>query len=74
MVIRNSDEPGVIGQIGSILGRHRVNIASFALGRNASGAVGVVRLDATPDDTGLSDALREIRAAPPVREARIASI
>jgi D-3-phosphoglycerate dehydrogenase len=72
LVIHNSDQPGVIGQIGTILGRHGVNIANFALGRNASGAVGVVKLDATPEDAGLHEALREIRAAPPVRDARIA--
>ena len=34
LVIKNADKPGVIGQIGSILGRHGVNIANFALGRD----------------------------------------
>ena len=33
IVIRNTDQPGVIGDIGTILGKHRVNIANFALGR-----------------------------------------
>ncbi len=42
LVLRNADTPGVIGQVGSILGRHSVNIASFALGRDEAGAVGVV--------------------------------
>ena len=31
--LRNRDEPGVIGQVGSTLGKHGVNIATFALGR-----------------------------------------
>ena len=31
--------PGVIGEIGTVLGRHSVNIASFALGRGEAGAV-----------------------------------
>jgi len=74
LVLRNADTPGVIGQVGSILGKHSVNIASFALGRDEAGAVGVVRLDATPEDEGLARALPEIRAAEAVKEARIARV
>jgi D-3-phosphoglycerate dehydrogenase / 2-oxoglutarate reductase len=74
LVLRNADKPGVIGQVGSILGRHSVNIASFALGRDAAGAVGVVRLDAAPEDEGLAKALPEIRATEAVREARVARV
>jgi D-3-phosphoglycerate dehydrogenase len=74
LVLRNADRPGVIGQVGSILGRHSVNIASFALGRNNDGAVGVVRLDVGPEDEGLAKALPEIRASEAVREARVARV
>ena len=45
IVIHNHDRPGVIGEIGSILGRHGINIAAFALGRSTAGAVGVVRVE-----------------------------
>ena len=51
-----------------------MNIASFALGRDDAGAVGVVRLDANPDDDGLAKALPEIRAQEAVREARVAKV
>ena len=34
LIIANDDQPGVIGEVGTILGRHKVNIANFALGRN----------------------------------------
>jgi len=44
VVVRNRDQPGVIGEVGSVLGRHGINIATFALGRGAGGAVGVVRV------------------------------
>jgi D-3-phosphoglycerate dehydrogenase / 2-oxoglutarate reductase len=74
LVLRNADKPGVIGTVGSILGRHSVNIASFALGRDDAGAVGVVRLDALPEDEGLAKALPEIRASEAVREARVARV
>ena len=74
LVLRNADKPVVIGQVGSILGKHGVNIASFALGRDSAGAVGVVRLDAAPEDEGLAKALPEIRAQEAVREARVARV
>ena len=41
----NDDRPGVIGDVGTALGRHGVNIASFALGRDERGAVGVIGVD-----------------------------
>jgi D-3-phosphoglycerate dehydrogenase len=46
---RNRDVPGVIGQMGTILGSRSINIATFALGRRAAmpgaEALAVVRLD-----------------------------
>ncbi len=33
LYLRNRDEPGVIGQVGTMLGKYGVNIATFALGR-----------------------------------------
>ena len=45
VIICNDDQPGVIGEVGTILGRHGVNIANFALGRNETGAVGIVNVD-----------------------------
>jgi D-3-phosphoglycerate dehydrogenase len=74
LVVNNDDQPGVIGDVGSILGRHRVNIASFALGRGPQGAVGIVNLDASPEDEALAEALREIRTAHAIREARLATV
>jgi D-3-phosphoglycerate dehydrogenase len=45
--IVNTDEPGFIGALGTALGRHRVNIATFNLGRRAAGgeAVALVAVD-----------------------------
>src|SRR5262245_53073358 len=72
LLIANDDQPGVIGEVGTILGRHRVNIANFALGRNETGAVGVVNVD---EDGGAAQALdgavREIRRVPAIREVWI---
>ena len=66
IVMANEDRPGVIGGVGTTLGKHGVNIASFALGRNDSGAAGVISVDAAGS---LEAAVREVRELPPVREA-----
>ena len=73
VIICNTDQPGVIGQIGTILGRHNVNIANFALGRDTGNrAVGVVIVDETAP---IPDAvLEELRKVPGIREARIVRV
>jgi D-3-phosphoglycerate dehydrogenase len=68
LFIRNDDTPGVIGQIGTLLGNNRVNIANFALGRGESGqAVGVVNVDSEVPER----LLQEIRSCPSIRFARV---
>jgi D-3-phosphoglycerate dehydrogenase / 2-oxoglutarate reductase len=63
LLISNNDQPGVIGDVGTILGRQGVNIANFALGRDSGGAVGVVNVDAPAGVVeGLLDQLRSIAA------------
>jgi len=71
IVIHNTDQPGVIGAVGTILGRHNVNIANFALGRQADSAVGVVIVD-TP--TVADRVLDEIRGVKGVREVRLVRV
>jgi D-3-phosphoglycerate dehydrogenase len=70
LIISNQDQPGVIGEVGTILGSHGVNIANFALGRNETGAVGVVNVDEEASTPGaLEAALGAIRRVSAVREA-----
>jgi D-3-phosphoglycerate dehydrogenase len=72
LIIRNDDQPGVIGEVGTILGRHGVNIANFALGRDETGAVGVVNVDEQASEPAvLESAVQEIRQVPAIREVRI---
>ncbi len=65
LLLMNNDKPGVIGAIGTILGRHGVNIANFALGRSQAGAVGLVTVD-DPDGQALArpvmDEIRRVEA------------
>jgi len=68
IVIHNTDQPGVIGAIGTILGRHNVNIANFALGRQGDSAVGVVIVDAP---SVADSVLEEVRSVKGIREVRL---
>jgi D-3-phosphoglycerate dehydrogenase len=58
----------VVGQLGTLLGKHGINIANFSLGRTESGsAVGAVQLDEPkpiPDQI-----LAEIRAMTQLKAA-----
>jgi D-3-phosphoglycerate dehydrogenase len=68
LLFENNDQPGVVGQLGTILGRHNINIANFALGRVASGhAVGAVHVDEPPPIP--DDVLSEIRAMKQLKKA-----
>ncbi len=69
ILFMNNDQPGVIGQIGTILGQHDINIANFALGRSESGAVAAVNVDEPADRKIGEDVMKEIRALKPVRNA-----
>ena len=73
MVIRNNDQPGVIGEVGMILGRQGVNIATFALGRSPTGAVAVVKIDRESADAPhvTDEVLDEIRAVPAVQQVAV---
>ena len=59
IVMRNHDQPGVIGEVGGILGRHGINIATFALGRGPGGAIGVVTVDEGDGDTRKASVVTE---------------
>lgn len=71
LYLRNHDEPGVIGFVGTTLGKHGVNIATFALGRREAArgaeAVSLVRLDGEVTE-GILGAIREMGA---ITEARL---
>jgi D-3-phosphoglycerate dehydrogenase len=57
LVMYNRDVPGVIGHVGTVLGRHDVNISRFHLGREQRGgrAMSVVETDVAPDDIVLEE-------------------
>ncbi|MBA3296561.1 MAG: phosphoglycerate dehydrogenase [Acidobacteria bacterium] len=68
LIIHNEDQPGVIGEVGTILGRHALNIASFSLGRGRGGAIGVVNLDTRQSGESIESAVKELRGVPAIRQ------
>jgi D-3-phosphoglycerate dehydrogenase len=60
VVFRYKDQPGMIGRVGTIFGEHGVNIASAAVGAEASGGQAVLALttDAPVPDEVLDEILR----------------
>ena len=46
ILFKNSDVPGVIGKVGTLLGSHAINVADFRLGRDKSGyAMALILVD-----------------------------
>ncbi len=68
----NTDRPGMIGRVGTILGRHGVNIAGMHLGRESPGGVAVMVL--TLDDPVPAAAVEEIRAVDGIYDVRVAQL
>ncbi|RJP79981.1 MAG: phosphoglycerate dehydrogenase [Desulfobacteraceae bacterium] len=64
-VIRNHDKPGVIGNLGTLLGKHNINIGRFQLGRREGQALCMVNID-TPMNDGI---LNQIRLLPNIISA-----
>ncbi|PZQ47062.1 MAG: phosphoglycerate dehydrogenase [Micavibrio aeruginosavorus] len=68
LFIRNEDQPGLIGALGTILGDAKQNIADFRLGRTDGGdsAVCLLSLDAPLSDT----LFKEVSNLPQVKTAK----
>ncbi|TSA40659.1 MAG: phosphoglycerate dehydrogenase [Verrucomicrobiales bacterium] len=50
LLLSNKDRPGIVGHLGTLLGKHKVNIASMSLSRDTAGgdAFTVLNLDSEP--------------------------
>src|SRR5437764_1633993 len=69
LVLENTDRPGMVGRIGTLLGEHNVNIATMALNRNQAGgtALTILNLDNAPGE----QLLQEIRASGDIHSAQV---
>lgn len=57
LLLTNKDRPGIVGSLGTLLGRHQVNIASMSLSRDTEGgdALTVLHLDSEPTAAVLAE-------------------
>src|SRR5256712_7739690 len=69
LVLENTDRPGMVGRIGTLLGDHGVNIATMSLSRNQAGgtALTVLNLDTAPSEA----LLIKIRASEDIHSAQV---
>jgi len=71
-VFTHRDVPGIIGAVGSIFGKHRVNIAQMAVGRSGPGrdAIGILNLDVAPS----AEAVAEVAAHPDIQRVSVVEL
>ncbi|HEX4638491.1 MAG TPA: phosphoglycerate dehydrogenase [Chthoniobacterales bacterium] len=69
LVLENTDRPGIVGRLGTLLGENGVNIATMSLSRNQAGgtALTVLNLDNAPNE----QLLNEIRASGDIHSAQV---
>ena len=69
LILENTDRPGIVGRLGTLLGEHNVNIATMSLSRNQAGgtALTVLNLDNAPSE----ELLQEIRGSDDIHSAQV---
>jgi D-3-phosphoglycerate dehydrogenase len=72
LLMTHRDVPGLIGFIGTIFGKHRVNIAQMTVGRQQPGgeAIAVLNLDSPPPE----EAVKEVRAHPQISSLSVVKL
>ncbi len=72
LVMNNNDKPGVIGNIGTIMGNNKINIARMHFGRESAGgrAISVVNIDSSISE----ELLEEIRHLPNILNVKVINL
>jgi D-3-phosphoglycerate dehydrogenase len=72
LLLENNDVPGIVGQIGTVLGAHSVNIANMSLSRDHRGGevLTVLNLDSVPDESILGAILTN----PNIKSAKVVKL
>jgi len=69
LMLENTDTPGIVGHIGTLLGQKKVNIASMSLSRNEAGGSALVLLNV--DSAPSAEVLEILRTDPNILSARV---
>ena len=72
LVLENVDKPGMVGEVGTLLGKDKVNIADMSLSRLTPGGTAymVVRVDSEPSEA----ARKEIKGHPAIKMAKFVQL
>jgi D-3-phosphoglycerate dehydrogenase / 2-oxoglutarate reductase len=72
LVLENVDQPGMVGEVGTILGKDKVNIADMSLSRLTPGGTAymVVRVDHEPSEA----ARKIIKGHPAIKQAKFVQL
>jgi D-3-phosphoglycerate dehydrogenase / 2-oxoglutarate reductase len=71
LILNNRDVPGVVGAVGTLLGKHGINIAGIELGRDESGrAISFFHVD----EPVSQPVLTELRGLPAITSAQLVSL
>lgn len=72
LIFTHRDVPGLIGFIGTIFGKHKVNIAQMTVGRQIAGgeAIAVLNLDSQPPE----EAIKEVRDHPQISSLSVVKL
>ena len=72
LLLNNKDRPGIVGYLGTLLGKHGVNIANMSLSRDAAGgqALTVLGLDSIPP----AELLQEIQNDPDITNVHVVTL
>ena len=72
LILTHRDVPGLIGDIGTIFGKHRINIAQMTVGRQQPGgeAIAVLNLDDLPAE----EALAQVRAHADIKSLSVVKL
>jgi len=69
LMLHNRDVPGVVGAVGTLLGRRAINIAGIELGRERVGGMALSLIHV--DDAVPQDVLAELRTLPQIVSAQL---
>jgi D-3-phosphoglycerate dehydrogenase len=72
MIVENKDRPGMVGWIGTLLAKYKINIANMSLsrGENDGKALSVLNLDSVPG----ADVIKEIEADSGILSVQVAQL
>ncbi len=74
LMIKNEDQPGVVGTLGTILGKNQINIAEMSLARVTRGGKTLALTTINTDNEVSEKVLAEIKKFPPILDAKVVKL